>query len=56
VNFSGMGVQESDAGVGSAGSAKNALLEWVRSKIPEYDITNFTSKYDGCCRLEWKEQ
>lgn len=23
-------------------SAKNALLEWVRSKIPEYDIKNFT--------------
>ena len=26
------------------GSAKNALLEWVRSKIPEYDIKNFTSE------------
>lgn len=23
-------------------SAKNALLEWVRSKIPEYNIQNFT--------------
>jgi len=23
------------------GSAKNELLEWVRSKIPEYNIQNF---------------
>jgi len=29
------------------GSAKNALLEWVRSKIPEYDIKNFTSDWQS---------
>ena len=29
-------------------SAKNALLEWVRSKIPEYDVKNFTTSWaDG---------
>ena len=27
------------------GSAKHALLEWVRSKIPEYNINNFESEY-----------
>jgi len=31
-----------------SGSAKHALLEWVRSKIPEYNINNFTSDWqDG---------
>ena len=35
-------------GDGGGGSAKNALLEWVRSQIPEYDIKNFTSDWqDG---------
>lgn len=30
------------------GGAKDLLLEWVRSKIPEYDIKNFTSDWrDG---------
>src|SRR4051812_21400450 len=28
-------------GSGDEGSARNDLLEWVRSKIPEYDIKNF---------------
>jgi len=28
-------------------SAKNALLEWVRSMIPEYDIKNFTSDWQS---------
>lgn len=33
---------------GGAGSAKNELLEWVRSKIPEYNINNFTNDWsDG---------
>jgi filamin len=31
----------------SNSSAKNALLEWVRSKIPEYDIKNFTSDWQS---------
>lgn len=26
-------------------SAKNELLEWVRSKIPEYNINNFKDEY-----------
>lgn len=31
-----------------SGSAKSALLEWVRSKIPDYDINNFTRDWqDG---------
>eukprot|EP00004_Rigifila_ramosa_P018140 TRINITY_DN4481_c0_g1_i1.p1 TRINITY_DN4481_c0_g1~~TRINITY_DN4481_c0_g1_i1.p1 ORF type:complete len:544 (+),score=140.23 TRINITY_DN4481_c0_g1_i1:212-1633(+) len=30
----------------AGGSAKNELLEWVRSKIPEYNITNFTTDWN----------
>eukprot|EP01094_Clydonella_sp_ATCC50884_P006418 TRINITY_DN1558_c0_g1_i1.p1 TRINITY_DN1558_c0_g1~~TRINITY_DN1558_c0_g1_i1.p1 ORF type:complete len:767 (-),score=207.32 TRINITY_DN1558_c0_g1_i1:208-2508(-) len=29
------------------GSAKSDLLEWVRSKIPEYDINNFTNDWQS---------
>jgi filamin len=32
---------------GEGNSAKNALLEWVRSMIPEYDIKNFTSDWQS---------
>jgi filamin len=33
---------------GASGSAKNDLLEWVRKKIPECDVTNFTGSWqDG---------
>lgn len=33
---------------GKKDNAKNALLEWVRSKIPEYDIKNFDKSWsDG---------
>eukprot|EP00727_Mastigamoeba_balamuthi_P009936 m51a1_g5565 hypothetical protein (763) ;mRNA; r:591825-596024 len=28
-------------------SAKNALLEWVRSKIPEYDVKDFTHSWEN---------
>eukprot|EP00008_Paramoeba_atlantica_P014799 CAMPEP_0201477146 /NCGR_PEP_ID=MMETSP0151_2-20130828/2224_1 /ASSEMBLY_ACC=CAM_ASM_000257 /TAXON_ID=200890 /ORGANISM="Paramoeba atlantica, Strain 621/1 / CCAP 1560/9" /LENGTH=642 /DNA_ID=CAMNT_0047857771 /DNA_START=42 /DNA_END=1971 /DNA_ORIENTATION=- len=31
---------------GDLNSAKNDLLEWVRSKIPEYDIKNFKSNWN----------
>lgn len=33
--------------VSQAGSAKAELLEWVRSKIPEYNINNFTSDWQS---------
>ena len=33
---------------GKKENAKNALLEWVRSKIPEYDVRNFDKSWaDG---------
>jgi len=31
---------------GDSGSAKNELLEWVRSKIPEYNIQNFQKDWN----------
>eukprot|EP00054_Salpingoeca_dolichothecata_P031713 m.264383 g.264383 ORF g.264383 m.264383 type:complete len:407 (-) comp27777_c0_seq1:167-1387(-) len=31
---------------GKKGGAKDMLLEWVRSKIPEYDIKNFKSNWN----------
>jgi filamin len=31
---------------GDLNTAKNALLEWVRSKIPEYDIKNFKGDWN----------
>lgn len=31
---------------GADGSAKNDLLQWVRSKIPEYDIKGFTKDWN----------
>lgn len=31
--------------VGSGGSAKSDLLEWVRKQIPEYNIRNFKDEY-----------
>tara|TARA_R110002050_G_scaffold114128_4_gene229450 strand:- start:56 stop:478 length:423 start_codon:yes stop_codon:yes gene_type:complete len=31
---------------GDLASAKNDLLEWVRSKIPEYDIKNFKKDWN----------
>jgi filamin len=33
-------------GEGDGKSARNELLEWVRSKIPEYDIKNFTTDWN----------
>jgi filamin len=33
--------------VSQAGSAKQELLDWVRSKIPEYNINNFTSDWQS---------
>lgn len=30
---------------GDGGAAKNALLDWIRAKIPEYDIKNFTTDW-----------
>jgi len=32
--------------IGGDDSAKNALLEWVRSKIPEYDVKGFTKNWN----------
>ena len=39
---------EIKSGEGDGKSAINELLEWVRSKIPEYDIKGFTK---GCAQI-----
>lgn len=39
-------VQHDHIQVDNASGAKNALLEWVRSRIPEYNIKNFTTDWN----------